>query len=841
MRTRTQNLALTVILGLLATTAHAGVGGGPFVSGMMRGLSANEVVTDAVVLPSGDLALCGWIEEQQVWDNAPGWRHSALGGTEAFVAIVTSDLSKVKSYTLLGGKSDDKATAIAASSDGRVFVVGYTESTDFPTTSGTIDPLYNSYVDGFLACFNADLTELKLATYIGGSGNDYPYDVMIDDLQTIFICGSTSSASGFPTNNGLYKTLVGNSDAFVMRLSPNAATVQFSTYFGGSSNDSFTAMALDNSGTVILTGSTSSADFPMFPAINTTWWWYYKERPYDWTYNEGNSDAVLTVLSQDGARAISSTYFGGGGVDEGVGVANIDGTIYLLGTTASADMPTLSGLQAQRRGKSDMFLAAFKDNGRTLTASTYFGGTGEDEAVSLSVYRKTSLLITGNSNSTDFPSRGFLSAEDTRGGWDGVIVIGGPSNYQFATTFGGPGNEALVSGVAQADGGVIVVGGTESSTIELSSTTLTGKGAFGATDAVALQIERGGIDLGVPFGGERFCEGALVRVSWATTEMEDGDTYTIEVSTDQKTWLVVADKVQGTRYDWTISSATTPLERSYYVRVRSSRGHTTRTASSVRLDPAPKITQQPDATVVLCPGDEHTIAATVEGDEITYQWLRNSAEIGGATEPTLTLNESAQPGTYTLRYRTACGSTGTTTPCVVSKGLATTITQQPKADTVREGEPIRLSVSAKGTNLTYQWFKDGSEIPGQTTAEYTIQRAGLDASATYSCKVTGTCGTVESTQASVLVQPALGVAESDDSSQMLYPNPAKSTVTLCLSATMHATTVIAFNTVGQVVHQWHLNTGTPCHTLSVQTLSAGTYRLVVSEHPELGWNLVVQE
>ena len=840
MRTTFTIVALTIFtLGLLTTPCTSGVGGGPFVYGMLRGTSGTETITDAVLLASGNVAVCGWVDTRQSWDDAPGLQQIDRGGTEAFVAIVKPDLTTTIAFTLLGGASDDKATAIATTSDGRIYVVGTTESPNFPTTSSTIDPLYNANVDGFLVCLNSDLTKIEIATYIGGGGDDIPHDVVIDDGGSIYVCGETTSSSGFPNNNGLFKTIVGNSDAFVMRLSPNAATVNFSTYFGGTSHDSFKAMVLDNSGTIVLTGTTSSADFPMYPAIDNQWWWYYKERPYDWTYNEGDADAILTVLSQDGARAISSTYFGGTGMDDGVGVALIEGTIYVLGSTSSADLPTLSGLQMTPIGRSDIFMASFKDNGRTLTSCTYFGGTGDDYAASLSVYRKNSLLAVGSTSSNDFPSSGYHATSTIRGGTDGFIFLGTTSSHTFSSTMGGSLNETIHAGLSVADGGIIVAGASSSPTIKLSNDELIGSGKPPTTDAVILQVERGGIDLGQPYGGERLCEGSTLRFAWVQTEMEATDKFEIQYSSDRSTWTAIATGITGTKYDWKVD-ASVDLNNRYFFRVVSERGHASETQSTLQLDAKPQIELQPVQEAVVCPDEQQILRATIHGKDISYVWICDNVELSGENADTLVLTSKSKPGKYSLRYSAACGFAATTSTSTVTIGQATQITTQPIGDTIMEGRAFTLAVAAKGTNNSYQWYRNGTLVLQANKATYAVSNATTSQSGSYYCVVTGACDSIVSNSVELLVTSPTTITELPGVVGSLFPNPATDEVVLVLpEQQQHSCTILAFNSLGVQVGSWELQPNMSQQRIATNMLPVGMYRLIAVQDKPRYWQLQI--
>jgi hypothetical protein len=81
------------------------------------------------------------------------------------------------------------------------------------------------------------------------------------------------------------------------------------------------------------------------------------------------------------------------------------------------------------------------------------------------------------------------------------------------------------------------------------------------------------------------------------------------------------------------------------------------------------------------------------------------------------------------------------------------ILSQPQNVVAREGEPIVLKVTADGIPLpTYQWSKDGSDIPGATEAAYGVQRARATDAGTYRVAVTNTAGSVVSHPAVVVVE-----------------------------------------------------------------------------------------
>jgi hypothetical protein len=780
-------------------------------------------------MPDGRVAVCGWTNQPVNWPAAPGWSSEVKGGRDAFVAILGADLETVEAYTTIGGGAEDVATALTVDPFGNIVVVGWTLSADFPATSSTVAPIFSAYTDGFVASFTKDLMELRFATYINGSGEDIPTDVTLDDNQSIFICGFTTSATRFPIANGLFKQITGRQDGFVMRLTPLAASVQFSTYFGGSLDDAFRSITLDNGGNIYLAGYTSSADYPMFPKVDPWWWWGSGGRPYDNTYNGGLTDATLTVLSQDGARAISTTYFGGSGSDYGNGVAFLNGNAVLVGSTTSANFPTYSPLQATLLGPSDAFISVFKDQGRLLGVSTYFGGSGSDSATCINNYNQTTFAIAGITTSNDFPGNGHLTRTGNAGNRDGFVMLTNTTSVSFSTTFGGGGSDLLTNQTIQLDGGIVIAGSTTSTLLELSSYDIVASVEGTMPRSCAVRIQRGGINLNTPAGGERICEGALPRVNWTSAEMLENEVLALEASTDMVNWILLADSISGGRHDWKVSSTRLPLGEGYYIRIRSGRGHTSTSPTPVRFDPAPNVIQFPAPSVLLCQGQNTVLRATVSGSDLLYQWLRNGTEIPGATADSLTISESSgnADGTYRLRYLAPCGISEFTPGSVVTIATNTRIDSQPESVTAIAGQTVQFSVRANGHNLSYRWRKDGIALPLQRTATLSIAAVQPSDAGIYTCTVTGTCGEVASTQAVLTVDQGTRVSELRNGRMICYPNPANDVLTIESALLETSLSQVRFvNAVGQVALIAEVSTATDIQRVDVRGLAVGPYAVI---------------
>jgi hypothetical protein len=169
--------------------------------------------------------------------------------------------------TYLGGENRDgddiRALAIDPTS-GDVFVTGWTGQPDFPKTAGGAQPTPGGYVDGFVARLSADLKNLRQATYLGGSGDDFCYGITIDPSRgEVYVTGETFSTDLPATAGGAQPVYGGRGDAFVARLDPTLTKLLQSTYLGASKSDTSNAITINSQGDeVLIGGMASSPDLP---------------------------------------------------------------------------------------------------------------------------------------------------------------------------------------------------------------------------------------------------------------------------------------------------------------------------------------------------------------------------------------------------------------------------------------------------------------------------------------------------------------------------------------------------------------------------------------------------
>ena len=323
----------------------------------------------------------------------------------------------------------DFGEAIAVDPAGNIYVAGSTRSADFPV----VDPLqglFRGAYDAFVTKFAPDGHTMLYSTYLGGRGHDNATGIAVDAAGQVYLTGATESTD-FPTVAPLQATLRGEKDAFVTVLAADGQALVYSTYLGGTGNDSAEGITVDSHGRAALTGTTRSSDFPLAHPLQDS--------------RLGAVDAFISRLSPAGDLLTFSTFLGGSYVDYGYAIAvDADDNLYVAGGTGSSDFPLLNPVQAVFEGFTDAFalkLAAATDV-ITLDYSTYLGGGLYDTAYGLAVHDEGSAIIVGLTGSYDFPVHQPIQPHNGGGYWSAsedafVTKLDTDGQFVYSTYFGG--------------------------------------------------------------------------------------------------------------------------------------------------------------------------------------------------------------------------------------------------------------------------------------------------------------------------------------------------------------------------------------------------------------------
>ncbi|SDS85736.1 Beta-propeller repeat-containing protein [Paenibacillaceae bacterium GAS479] len=319
---------------------------------------------------------------------------TAPGGQNGFVTKFNPTGSALLYSTYLGGSGTDSGLGIDVNSAGNAFITGTTDSIDFPTTAGVLQPTFPVTAAGATSAFLTQLSTVGstavYSTYFSGPNGNTGTGVAVDNVGQAYLSGQT--ASGLPIVNGIFPTFGGGAtDAYAAKFNTAASALVYSTYLGGSNNDVGNGIAVDLAQNVYVTGTTQSVDFPTFNAVQPTF--------------GGAEDAFVVKINIAGSSLVYSTYLGGSSNDIGNGIATDPfENAYVTGTTGSTNFPLFNPIQSTITFPAfDVFITKFNPTG-SFIYSTYLGGTGPDIGQSIAADSFGSAYIAGQTFSTDFPT-----------------------------------------------------------------------------------------------------------------------------------------------------------------------------------------------------------------------------------------------------------------------------------------------------------------------------------------------------------------------------------------------------------------------------------------------------
>jgi hypothetical protein len=239
--------------------------------------------------------------------------------------------------TQFGGSSTDAGNSIVLDSSGAIWITGTTQSSDFPITTG---PSLSSSPEIFLAKLDPTSGDVTYATLLGQGTSP---QLAVGPSGDFLIAASTTSSSWTTTPGAVQSSCAGTpcGDVIALRFRPSSSQIVYATYLGGAGTDTLGGIAADSTGSLYLTGTTASYDFPTTPRTFATG---YKCSVIGST--TCGTKAFAAHLSPTGTALEYSTYLGGSAADEGHAIAiDASGKAYIAGQTTSSDFPILHAIQ----------------------------------------------------------------------------------------------------------------------------------------------------------------------------------------------------------------------------------------------------------------------------------------------------------------------------------------------------------------------------------------------------------------------------------------------------------------------------------------------------------------
>lgn len=681
--------------------------------------------------------------------------------------------------TFIGGNSDDWVFGSTADKTGNIYLSGFTNSTNLPSTSGAYQSTYGGSQDAFLAKINSNGSPIWI-TYYGGNSADDGRSVSIDNNGGIFLNGFTRSTN-FPVSTGAFQTshAGGTLDAFLVKFNNNGSR-QWATYYGGSGDDYGVELTTDSKANIIMCGFTSSTNFPVNSGAFQT------------SYAGGSNDAFAVKLNSSGIRQWA-TYYGGSGDDRFYAVtSDTSDNYYLNGFTSSTNFPvSSSAYQSTKAGANDLGLVKFNNSGSRQWA-TYYGGSGDDLLFAAKFSNDNNLYLTGLTKSSNFPvSSGAFQTSNAGGTNDGFLLKFSSSGSRiWATYFGGSGQDDGYRMAIDNSGMINIAGYTLSTNFPVTSNAFQSSYGGGARDAYLIIFNSGGSRYySTYYGGNDDDYSAGISVdslnniylagsaystnlpittgAYQTTKAGGNDLFLVKFSPDKPVVTVsgpltfcdgdsvlLSTAIPYSAYQWshgpTSRSVTIKKSGKYVVTVKDANNVTT-TSDTVEV----KINLKPKANFTFinnCQGKLIYLydSSIIASGTLTYAW-----DLGDGRKSTLKdiATIYSNPGIYNVKLVVTSNN-----GCIDSITKTISVFANPKADftvsnMVCKGASVSLnntSIIPANTNVSYFWnFGDGNSST-QVSPVHTYLTEG-----TFNIKliVTTNNGCIDSITKSITVQP----------------------------------------------------------------------------------------
>lgn len=284
----------------------------------------HQSMGDICVGPSGKVYVTGDTRSTN-FPTTPGayQRETINFWYDGYVGVFDENCTRLEAMTLFGGEDFDIPRDLTVDERGMIYVVGHTESQDYPTT---VDAYYDSYRggenDGFLSVFDDNCTDINYSTYMGGSAVDHIENIELSPQGDVYLAGYTESNNIHVTSDGIPPpTNVDPHDGIFIRMDPTMTSFEYSAYLGGTSPDWVYDMTVLKGETILMAGQTQSPDLPVSD---------------DAFQNEsgGDIDGMIVVLNYDSrppdvsaghdivARPFNEVVFDGSGSTDNMGIVN---------------------------------------------------------------------------------------------------------------------------------------------------------------------------------------------------------------------------------------------------------------------------------------------------------------------------------------------------------------------------------------------------------------------------------------------------------------------------------------------------------------------------------------
>ena len=310
-----------------------------------------EEFPEAVQLDSQGNAYTTGSTLSQDFPTVKALQTTSGGGFDWYVGKISPSGTLIFS-TYLGGSGRDDSYGLALASDGSVFIVGGSTSTDFrlknPIQTEPGPRASAGFESPAMARISGDGQTLLYSTFIGGPIEGWPKSVVLDSTGDIYISGGVVGP-GLTTVNAFQNSPTGPQSVFLMKLDPSGRQIIYCTYLDGTGGAVNGGVAVDSNNSAYIGGYAFSSDFPTLNSLQQ----FSGTGPY----------IFVTKFAPSGNQLVYSTFLGGSLVESSASITlDTSGNLYGTGYTISSDFPTKNAFQPTYGGGGDAVLFEISDS-----------------------------------------------------------------------------------------------------------------------------------------------------------------------------------------------------------------------------------------------------------------------------------------------------------------------------------------------------------------------------------------------------------------------------------------------------------------------------------------------
>lgn len=311
-------------------------------------------------------------------------------GSDLFISRLDSNGSNLLGSTYYGGRlndgfnlmldfnyGDDFRGEVIGDSVGNIYTAASTFSDDLPTDSSSFRPLHAGDQDGIVCSFNYDLSQLRWASYLGGSKDDNALSLKLHNGY-VYVAGGAYSPGMPILSKGFQSYGLGSADGYIVKLKDEHGQLVAGTYNGTPSRDVNYFLEIDFKGAVYVMGQTRG----LYHVNNPLW------------YHNANSAQFIHRFSNDLQRSERSTVIG----DSSHAKCNISPTAFMIDDCRNLyfsgwggvintktykqgythNLPVTENAMQQQTDGSDFYFAVMDASWQKLNYASFFGGSNAE-------------------------------------------------------------------------------------------------------------------------------------------------------------------------------------------------------------------------------------------------------------------------------------------------------------------------------------------------------------------------------------------------------------------------------------------------------------------------------